>query len=176
MITRLPSPSKGANRIFLVPGRTKALGEHMTNKRRIHLGLVLGEDPISVAARSPEFSPPEKASELGRIGGRRKRLSPGENVDPLPKLKSVVAVRDVVAQLIADVYAGKMNPRTAANLAPLLNLQMRAIESTDLERRVARVEELLAKTDKESDSTIGSRGDAPAKPNGNWKDPVVSRP
>jgi hypothetical protein len=88
---------------------------------------------------------PKKASELGRIGGRRKRLSTAENAAPLPKLESVIEVRDAVAQLIADVYAGKMNPRVAANLAPLLNLQLRAIETTDFERRLALVEERLGK-------------------------------
>src|SRR5271156_5023118 len=88
---------------------------------------------------------PNKASELGRIGGRSKRHEGGENADPLPTLDNVIAVRDTVAQLIAEVYAGKMNPRVAANLAPLLNLQLRAIETTDFERRLARVEERLGK-------------------------------
>jgi hypothetical protein len=43
---------------------------------------------------------------------------------------------DTVARLIADVYAGRIHPRIAAGLAPLLNLQMRAIETTDPERRL----------------------------------------
>jgi hypothetical protein len=38
---------------------------------------------------------PDKASELGRIGGRRKRFST-ENADPLAKLESVTAMRDAV--------------------------------------------------------------------------------
>ena len=81
---------------------------------------------------------PDKASELGRIGGRSNRHAAGENADPLPTLDNVIAVRDTVARLIADVYAGKLHPRIAAGLAPLLNLQMRAIEITEianLERR-----------------------------------------
>jgi hypothetical protein len=88
---------------------------------------------------------PKKASELGRIGGRRKRFTASEDVEPLPKLETAAAVRDAVGQLIADVYAGKMHPRVAANLAPLLNLQLRAIETVDLEQRLARVEERLGK-------------------------------
>ena len=35
------------------------------------------------------------------------------------------------------------------------------------------MEELLAKADKDSDSTNGGRGNVPTKPNGNWKDPIV---
>src|ERR1700722_643434 len=89
---------------------------------------------------------PKKASELGRIGGRRKRSATAEDLTPLPKLETASAVPDAVGQLIADVHAGKMNSRVAANLAPLLNLQLRAIETTDIERRLIWVENLLAKT------------------------------
>ncbi len=83
---------------------------------------------------------PDKASQLGRIGGRNNRHATGENVEPLPTLDNLTAVRDLVARLITDVYAGKINPRVAAGLAPLLNLQMRAIETEDLERRIAKLE------------------------------------
>jgi hypothetical protein len=62
-------------------------------------------------------------------------------------LDNVIAVRDAVARLIADVYAGRINPRTAAGLATLMNLQLRAIETTDLERRLAAVEKMQAETE-----------------------------
>jgi general stress protein YciG len=94
---------------------------------------------------------PNKASELGRRGGRSKRSAGTESADPLPKLETATAVRDAVAQLIADVYAGKLHSRVAAGLAPLLNLQLRAIETTDLERRLAKLEKLLAETEAEED-------------------------
>jgi len=87
---------------------------------------------------------PDKASELGRIGGRSNRHVASESTDPLPSLDNAIAVRNMVARLIADVYAGRMNPRVAAGLAPLLNLQLRAIETTDLERRLAKLENLSA--------------------------------
>jgi hypothetical protein len=38
-----------------------------------------------------------------------------------------------VAQLIAEVYAGKLHLRIAAGLAPLLNLQLLVIETTNVE-------------------------------------------
>jgi hypothetical protein len=88
-----------------------------------------------------------KASELGRIGGRSKRHSGVEAVDALPTLDNALAIRDTVARLIVDVYAGKIHPRIAASLAPLINLQLRAIETTDLERRVAKLEKLLAEAE-----------------------------
>jgi hypothetical protein len=49
-------------------------------------------------------------------------------------------VQDAVERLIADVYAGKLAPRVAAGLAPLFNLQLRALEASDLERRLTKVE------------------------------------
>jgi general stress protein YciG len=87
---------------------------------------------------------PDKASELGRKGGRQNRHTAGDSVDPLPILDNPLAVRETVARLIADVYAGKVNPRIASGLAPLLNLQLRAIETTDMERRLADLEKKLA--------------------------------
>lgn len=93
---------------------------------------------------------PNKASELGRIGGRSKRYSAAESVDPLPKLETAVAVRDTVARLIEDVYSGKLHPRIAAGLAPLLTLQLRAIQTTDLGRRLAKLEKQY-----EADQTNG---------------------
>jgi hypothetical protein len=93
---------------------------------------------------------PNKAAELGRIGGRRKRRLPAELLDPLPKLDNVIAVQDAVEKLISDVYTGKLHPRVAAGLAPLLNLQLRALEATELERRLAKVEKLLARAEAKS--------------------------
>ena len=95
---------------------------------------------------------PDKASELGRIGGRSKGRAAAENADPLPTLDNAMAVRDTVNRLVADVYSGKLHPRVAAGLAPLLNLQFRAIEkTTDLEQRVAKLEKLLASAGLEED-------------------------
>jgi hypothetical protein len=61
---------------------------------------------------------PNKASELGRIGGRSKHRAAAENTDPLPTLNNAIAVRDTVARLIVDVYSGKRHPKIAAGLAP----------------------------------------------------------
>jgi hypothetical protein len=91
---------------------------------------------------------PNKASELGRIGGRKKsHFSVDSTVEPMPTLDNPLAVRDAVARLIADVYAGKVHPRIGAGLAPLLHLQMRAIEATEIERmsrRLTKLEKQLA--------------------------------
>lgn len=95
---------------------------------------------------------PNRASELGRIGGRSRRNAASESAHSLPKLESAMAVREAVARLIAEVYTGKLHPRVAAGLAPLMNLQLRAIEATDLDLRVAKLEKQLAEADKASRS------------------------
>jgi Family of unknown function (DUF5763) len=93
---------------------------------------------------------PNKASELGRIGGSKKgRIVPSS--EPRPTVDNAIAVRDLVAQLIADVHAGKVHPKVAAGLAPLMNLQLRAIETSNLELRLAKVETLLTKLDADRD-------------------------
>jgi Family of unknown function (DUF5763) len=99
---------------------------------------------------------PNKASELGRVGGRSKRHTAGENLDPMPTLDNALAVRDLGARLIAEIYAGKIHPSIAAGLAPLMNLQLRAIETTNLERRLVKVEKLLAEKDE-----LNGHGGAP---------------
>jgi hypothetical protein len=96
---------------------------------------------------------PDKASALGRLGGKANRHAGGENADPLPTLDNATAVRDTVARLIADVHSERLHPRIAAALTPLLNLQLRAIEITDvakLERRLARLENPELKAEDQS--------------------------
>ncbi|HSZ01555.1 MAG TPA: hypothetical protein VK788_18800 [Terriglobales bacterium] len=94
---------------------------------------------------------PNKASELGRIGGRSKRHAALEGGDPLPTLGSAIAVKDTVTRLIADVLAGKVPHRVAASLAPLMNLLLRAIETADLDQRLVEVEKRLAEAEGEPD-------------------------
>jgi hypothetical protein len=64
---------------------------------------------------------------------------------PALALESATAVRETVARLIADLYAGKLHPRVATGLGPLLHLQLRAIEKTDVEGRIAEIEQQLRK-------------------------------
>jgi hypothetical protein len=47
------------------------------------------------------------------------------------------------ARLISDVYAGKLHSRIAVGLAPLMQLQIRVLEKTEVEKRLARLERLF---------------------------------
>src|SRR5437879_3674272 len=85
---------------------------------------------------------PNKAVELGRIGGKKNGLL-RVGLDPLPNLDNAIAIRDTVARLLSDVYSGKLHPRIAAGLAPLMYLQLRVVQKTEFEKGLARVERLL---------------------------------
>lgn len=119
---------------------------------------------------------PAKASELGRLGGRSNRHVAGENADPLPTLDNALAVRDTVARLIADVYAGKTHPRIASGLAPLLSLQLRAIETTDLEQRIAKLEKRPVETPTEAVLEFIRKTVAPENAPGDLPTPKVEHP
>ena len=93
---------------------------------------------------------PNRAAELGRIGGRSRRFSAPETGDPLPPLDNALAVRDALARLSADVLAGKVHPRVAAGVAPLMSLLLRTIESSSLELRLAKLEKATGR-DKKGD-------------------------
>ena len=87
---------------------------------------------------------PDKASELGRIGGSRNRRANTSAVDPLPTLDDALAIRKTIDRLVADVHSGKLHPRIAASIAPLLNLQLRAIEATTIQDRLTKLENILS--------------------------------
>ena len=90
---------------------------------------------------------PNKARELGRIGGRSKRSAVTEGADPLPVLDNSKAVQETVSRVATDAYSGKLNYKVAAVLTPLLSLQLRAIGMINLEQRVAELEFQLAEVE-----------------------------
>ena len=120
---------------------------------------------------------PNKASELGRIGGRSRRPLTVESADLLPTLDNAMAVRDTVARLIQDLLSGKLHSKVAVGLAPLLNLQFRLIEAVDLqrtaeiERRLAQLEKQLAEVKRAGAS--GGDGDVPSLGSGDLVTPRV---
>jgi hypothetical protein len=98
---------------------------------------------------------PNKATELGRIGGRKNRHFVADGLDPLPKIETAREVQQTVARLIADVYAGKLHPRIAAGLAPLLSLQLRAIQTTNIEERIAKLERSMGRLESGDSAGVG---------------------
>jgi len=58
---------------------------------------------------------------------------------------TALAVRDTVARLIEDLQSGKLHPKMASGFSSLLSLQLRALETSDFERRLIKLEQLVAK-------------------------------
>jgi len=85
---------------------------------------------------------PAKASELGRLGGKKSRSETVvENLPPLPRITTLAALRDATAQLVESIYQGIVDPRIGTGLAPLLNVQLKAMDVAELEERVAKLEQ-----------------------------------
>jgi hypothetical protein len=94
---------------------------------------------------------PNKASELGRIGGKRNGHAAVADGDPLPSVYTASTVQDTIARLLNDLHSGKIHPSVATPMATLLNLQMRAIEATDHERKITELQRQLAETQEKSE-------------------------
>ena len=92
---------------------------------------------------------PTRAAELGRMGGLKNRHYVETDEVIIDPPKTPEDVKNLLAQAMVDVRARKLDPRTASTLTYMSSAILRAFESTDLERRLVRLEEeLRAKTDK----------------------------
>jgi hypothetical protein len=72
---------------------------------------------------------PDKASELGRIGGRTNRHRVVEAGATLPKSNTGIAVQETIDRVIEDVYSGKLDPSRAAVICQALNMRARVVET-----------------------------------------------
>jgi hypothetical protein len=99
-------------------------------------------------------SDPSLAAKLGRAGGRRNRHVNRDASRPLPSIDTRAGIQKLITQLVGDVYAGNVLPRTAAGIAPLLNTMIRTFDTSDLEKRIQQLEAAEAKRkEKELDSS-----------------------
>ena len=88
---------------------------------------------------------PEMAARLGRAGGRGNRHVSERNPTPLPPLDSITGVANANAQMIGDLYAGRLEPKIATALAPLLTFQLRALGAEEQEEKFGKLEEEIKK-------------------------------
>src|SRR5260221_232943 len=83
---------------------------------------------------------PEKAAELGRKGGIRNRhYIPLDTVDIGP-LNTAADVKDMLAKLVTGVAARTIDAKLAASIGSLVLALLKAIETPDLEARLALLE------------------------------------
>jgi hypothetical protein len=89
---------------------------------------------------------PAKVRALGQSGGRKNRHRILES-PVLPTEINARTVRDMLAQSIIDVQSNRLAPRVATALVQLSNSLMRVIQMTELEERVAKLEQAARPAD-----------------------------
>lgn len=89
---------------------------------------------------------PNRAAFLGRLGGRKNRHYV-ETADRVPVPETAEDLKNLLAQAAADVLSGKLDPKKASALTSIASTLFKAMETTDLDERIAHLrEELLAKS------------------------------
>ena len=97
----------------------------------------------------PLHADPARAAELGRLGGLKNRHYVDTDEVTIAPPSTPEDVKNLLAQAMVDVRARKLDPRIASTLTYMSGALLKAFESTDHEKRLARVEEeLRAKADK----------------------------
>jgi hypothetical protein len=84
---------------------------------------------------------PERAAELGRMGGRRNRHCVDTEPINITPPSTPEDVKNLLGQAMADVRAKKLEPRTATALTYMARVLLEAFETTDLQKRLERLEQ-----------------------------------
>ena len=89
---------------------------------------------------------PTMAAELGRRGGRRnRRFSPAADDTPLFVPKTAADVSQFLGEMMAEIRAQRLDPKIASTLGYLGTALLKAIEVTDLTRRIEKLEKIGTK-------------------------------
>jgi len=86
-------------------------------------------------------SNPNKASELGRIGGKQNRRDRRPSVYALPKLEGLGSALERLQRIFDESVAGSMRPAVANILIKVTDLQTRVWEKTRFEQQIAELQE-----------------------------------
>jgi hypothetical protein len=83
---------------------------------------------------------PGRAAQLGSKGGRRRALCSPGNLKDFATPKTAADLRDLLAESLIELRAGKLDPRVANALGYLGASYLRALEISDLESRLDALE------------------------------------
>jgi general stress protein YciG len=86
-------------------------------------------------------SDPNRAAELGRKGGRRNRHTYEAPLQPVSVPESAGDVKRILAETMAEIRAGRMDPKLGSTLGYLGTALLRAFEVADFEQRLERLEQ-----------------------------------
>jgi hypothetical protein len=83
---------------------------------------------------------PKRAAELGRIGGSKNRLHVSGS-EPVRPPETAKEVKNLLAEAMAGVHAGRLEPKIASIMAYVGTALLKAFETTDLEERIEALEQ-----------------------------------
>ena len=86
---------------------------------------------------------PKKAAQLGRMGGSKNRRHDPlrSETEPLRLPQTAKEVKDLLAEAMAGLHAGRLEPRMGSVIAYLGTALLKAIETTDHQERIQALEE-----------------------------------
>ncbi|HKH97513.1 MAG TPA: hypothetical protein VJ999_00275 [Candidatus Sulfotelmatobacter sp.] len=83
---------------------------------------------------------PGRAAQLGSKGGRRRTTYRSDDLREFAAPKTAADLRDLLAESIIEIRAGKLDPRIANALGYLGASYLRALEVSDIEKRLDALE------------------------------------
>ena len=85
---------------------------------------------------------PQRAAHLGQLGGRKNRRYPlTVGVESLRVPETPKEVKNLLAEAMAGIYAGQLEPKVGSVMAYLGTSLLKAFEVIDLEERIGALEQ-----------------------------------
>ena len=88
---------------------------------------------------------PDRAAQLGRKGGTKNRKVYEGNEREIPPPQNACDVKNLLAEAMAEIRAGRMDPKLGTTLGYLGTSLLKAIETSDIEERLEKLENGLSK-------------------------------
>jgi len=109
-------------------------------KAKTKAGRPCAAPVLSGSAFCSLHADPERAAALGRKGGARNRKVYDADVCNVSVPESAGDVKRMLAEAMADIRAGRMDPKLGSTLGYLGTSLLRAFEVAELEQRLERLE------------------------------------
>jgi len=93
---------------------------------------------------------PERAAQLGRKGGTKNRRAYEGNEWQGSAPRNACDVKNLLAEAMAEIRAGRMDPKLGTTLGYLGTSLLKAIETSDIEERLEKLEHGLKKPTQET--------------------------
>ena len=117
-------------------------------KRDAHCkAIALSGKPCRAAPTDSGFcffhSYPNKAAELGSIGGKRNRRPSAYSTDPLPPLDNATSPVDILDWIYEGVRTGAIAPKVATTLLQVITAKERITDKMVIQRQMAEMQDDL---------------------------------